>query len=445
MSHRIAGLIVALVLQLAVSNRADAQTDTTALVAAVFADVDRADSPGCALGVMHGGELVYANGYGMADLERGLPIGPRTAFYMASVSKQFTAASLALLAQRGRLSLSDDVRRYAPELPPYADRITLRHLIHHTSGLRDYLTLMSMAGLSLEEAHTPEEILRLVARQRDLNFQPGDRYLYSNTGYFLIPLIVERVTGASFRDFTQHELFTPLGMTGSHFHDDYRHPVPDRALSYVRDSVGGFRSSFLREFDQVGSGGLLSNVEDLVRWDENFYTGTVGGRPLVDLLHTPGILSSGDTLDYAFGLEIGGYKGLRTVSHGGSMMGFRTHLVRFPDRRLSIACLCNLGEIDPGARALRVADIYLADAFDRSLTQYAGRYRSDELQTVWDLTVQGGDFLVDGEPARSTGVDAFRTVDGFDMAFVRSSHGTIDGFVLNAGRARGIGFTRLGR
>ncbi len=437
-------LIVALVgaSPLAAQDRRAAQID------AVFADLNRGDAPGCAVGVVHEGVLRFANGYGMANLERREPITPSTVFYLASVSKQFVAASAALLAVQGRLSLDDDVRRYVPELPDYGARITIRHLLHHTSGLRDYLELMGMAGMSLDEAWTPDTILALVARQAGLNFPPGARYLYSNTGYFLIPIIVQRVTGHPLRAWTATHLFGPLGMEHSHFHDDWRHAVARRALAYRPADGGGYEVDFLPRFDQVGSGGLLSTVEDLARWDGHFDSGTVGGPALRQLQLTRGVLADGDTLDYALGLELGEYQGLRTVEHGGSMMGFRTYSLRFPDERLTVICLCNRADANPSARARQVADVYLQDRFATALAAYAGTYRSEELGVTWHAEVAGASLTVrrpgeEATPLRSAGRDRFRHPRGQEIRFLREG-GPVVGFELNGGRAQGIRFHRVG-
>lgn len=425
-----------------------AQADLGTRVDAVFAEFDRPDSPGCAVGVVRDGELVYARGYGMANLARREPITPGTVFYLASVSKQFTAASAALLALEGQLALDNDVRRHVPELPDYGRAITVRHLIHHTSGLRDYLELMGMAVMSLDEPRAPADILALVARQEDLNFPPGERYLYSNTGYFLIPRIVARVTGRGFRAWTDTHLFGPLGMARSHFHDDWRHDVPQRALAYAGADTGGFRLDYLPHFDQVGSGGVLSTVEDLARWVANYERPRLGGTRFIELMHTRGVLADGDTLDYAFGLRLGDYKGLRIVEHGGSMMGFRTHLLRFPDERLAVICLCNLADAEPGTRARRVADLHLAGRLAAALAPYAGRYTSRELGVSWTVRVRDADLLVEraGEdPVTLEPLEGgrFRVRRGVELRFERTD-GAVTGFILDGRRARGIRFTRVG-
>jgi len=426
-----------------------AQEPSPTAIDSIFAEWDSPVSPGCAVGVSRAGDLVFSDAWGSANLESGEPLTPGRVFYLASVSKQFTATAVALLALDGTLSLDDDVRTWIPELPDYGAPVTLRHLLTHTSGLRDYLTLMSLAGLSLEEAHTPDEILALIARQRALNFPPGERYLYSNTGYFLIPVVVERVTGRTIREFMEDRIFGPLGMAHTLFFDDHRETIPNRALSYGTGVDGIVERTFLDRFDQVGSGGVLSTVEDLARWDANFYTGAVGGEPLLDLLHTRGVLISGDTIDYALGLTLGEYHGLPTVEHGGSMMGFRTNLLRFPDQRLAVITLCNLGDIDPALLARRVADLYLARELRAYRQQFIGRYASDELPRVADVVLDGRALRVVPRDApaealdlRYAGPDQFETRGGTTVSFARDPDGRVTGFVLDAGRAMGIAFRR---
>jgi CubicO group peptidase (beta-lactamase class C family) len=450
MPHCAAATFMLLVCLIAPVWSATAQPAMATKVDAVFAEFDKPDSPGCVLGVIQGGQLAYTKGYGMADLERGVPLSPDGVFYMASVSKQFTAASIALLAQQGRISLDDDVRKYVPQLPDYGRLITIRHMIHHTSGLRDYLTLMSMADMPYGDEYEPEDIIELAARQEELNFDPGDEYLYSNTGYFLIPVIIERVTGQSIREYAEEHFFGPLGMRDTHFHDDHTHPVPNRVYSYGRSDDGGFELDFLEKFDQVGSGGLLTTVKDLPYWDRNFYDGQVGGRAFLDVLHTRGVLNEGDTLDYAFGLTISEYKGLPTVSHGGSMMGFRTQLMRFPEQRFTVACLCNLGSIIPAALSQQVADLYLMDQFQERLAEYAGEYYSRELDITRPIVVEDGNLIIEtaGDSTitlGSRGRDTYRIPDGPEMKFVRDDRGRVTGLIAGGGRARGIRFVRASR
>jgi CubicO group peptidase (beta-lactamase class C family) len=329
-------------------------------VDAIFAEWDSGTSPGCALGVYRDGRIIYARGYGMADLERRVPITPHTVFDLGSTAKQFAAASIALLAQDGRLSLDDDVRRHIPELPQYERPITIRHMLHHTSGLRDYIGLLTMGGHSIDGVTTPEHALDAIVRQKQLNFAPGDDHLYSNSGYFLLSVIVERVAGESLRDFAHRRIFEPLGMSRTHYLGSYNDVVPDRALAYSPLAGGGMRTDMSRWL-QLGDGAVFTTVEELLHWDNNFYDPKVGGTALLDALHQRGRLTSGDSINYALGLGHSRYRGLRTVSHGGAWGGYRAELVRFPEQRFSVATLCNLATISPTSLAQRVADVFLAD------------------------------------------------------------------------------------
>lgn len=444
--RRNGGFTLTVVLLALVTAAGAASAQANQAVDTLFARWDHPGSPGCALGVVRDGELVYGRGYGLADVEQGVPLTTRSIFYLASVSKQFTAATMALLALQGRIAIDDDIRRYFPELPDYGTPVTIRNMIHHTSGLRDYLTLMELADMSLEESYQPAQILALVTRQEALNFAPGTQYLYSNTGYFLMPLIVQRVTGRSIKEFAEANIFGPLGMEHTHFHDDYRHEVADRAYSY-RQTGGDFERSFLPKFDQVGSGGVLSTVEDLVKWDANFYDPRVGGPEFLELMHARGVLAAGDTLPYAFGLRLSEYKGQVTEDHGGSMMGFKTHLLRFPERHFSVICLCNLGSINPGQLAYRVADVYLVEEFAAHLRQFAGKYYSRELGVTWSLSIDGSDLRLDraGERQRTLeplGGDAFRSGTADEIHFLRDASGAVSGFRFDSGRVLGLEFER---
>ncbi|MGH7719171.1 MAG: serine hydrolase domain-containing protein [Gemmatimonadaceae bacterium] len=332
----------------------------TARVDSVFAGFDRRDSPGCALGIIRDGRTLYARGYGMADLERGVPITPRTVFDIGSTSKQFTAASLALLAADGRLSLDDDVRKYIPELPQYGTPITLLNLLQHTSGLRDYIGVMNLAGMRFEDVTTDEDALAAITRQKALNFRPGTEHDYSNSGYFLASVVVQRASGMSLARFARERIFVPLGMTSTLFRDDYASLVPHRAVAYAPADSGRFTID-MSDWEQTGDGAVHTTVEDLARWDQNFYTPTVGGPRLLERLLTPGRLSNGEPLEYALGLFIDQYRGLRRVHHGGAWAGYRADMHRFPDQRVSVVVLCNLGTSNPSRLADRVVDVILAD------------------------------------------------------------------------------------
>jgi CubicO group peptidase (beta-lactamase class C family) len=333
-----------------------------AAVDALFAPWDRSGSPGAAMAVIRDGQPVHSRGYGVANLEYGIPIEPSSVFHIASISKHFTTFAIGLLAQEGRLSLDDDIRRYLPEVPDFGTPITIRHLIHHTSGLRDQWELLAMAGWRLDDVITREHILKMVAHQRELNFEPGAEYLYSNTGYTLMAEIVARVSGTSFPRFADERIFQPLGMTSTHFHDDHQRVVRNRAYSYA-PAPGGWRAMPLN-YANVGATSLFTTVEDLAKWDRNFYTGEVGGAALLEAMHTRGVLNHGDTIPYAHALIHGEYRGLATVSHGGADAGYRTAFLRFPEQRLSVVVFSNLSTFNPMRLAQQVAELYLADRME---------------------------------------------------------------------------------
>ena len=332
----------------------------TSKVDEIFARFDKPDSPGCALAVIRDGQIIYKRGYGMSNLEYGVPISPRSIFHIASISKEFTALAIVMLAQQGKLSLDDDVRKYVSEVPDFGERITIRHLIHHTSGLRDQWSLLELAGWREDDVITEGDILDLISRQKALNFKPGDEHLYSNTGYTLLAVIVKRVSGQSLRDFAEANIFKPLGMTRTHFHDDHSMIVKERTSAYQPRTGGGLKIS-IPVFDTYGATSLFTTVEDMAKWDQNFVDKKVGGEASMEQMLAPGVLNNGKKLTYAFGLSLGEYKGLKTVGHGGSDAGYRADFLRFPDQRFSVVCLCNISSANPSMLTRRVADIYLAD------------------------------------------------------------------------------------
>jgi CubicO group peptidase (beta-lactamase class C family) len=341
------------------------QTPDPSKVDAVFAAYEKADSPGCALGVIREGRLIYARGYGMANLEHNIPNGSKLVYDIGSTSKQFAAACIQLLAAEGKLTLEDDVRKFIPELPQYPQPVRIRHLVHHTSGLRDYLTLFSLAGVSFDDLTTESDALKIIVRQKALNFAPGDDWLYSNSGYFLLSIVIQRASGKSFAEYAKAKIFDPLGMTQTLVLDNHKRIVPMRATGYAPGPRGGFRTE-MSKFEQTGDGAVQTSVEDLLLWDRNFYNPKVGGAEFLKRMHAVGAFNTGEKHDYASGLFIDTHKGLNRVSHGGSWAGYRSDLVRFPDQKLSVACLCNLGTADPTRMALQVADLYLADDIENS-------------------------------------------------------------------------------
>lgn len=462
------GLVLLLVAP--ISGLAQSADSVTAKVDAIFANFDKPDSPGCALGIIKEGKLIYSRGYGKANLEHGIANGSKLVYDIGSTSKQFTAASILLLAQAGKLSLEDDVRKFIPELPTYQKPVLIRHLIHHTSGLRDYLTLFSLAGVNFDDTTTEADALKIIQRQQALNFTPGDEWLYSNSGYFLLSIVIKRVSGKSFAEFAKENIFDPLGMKHTLVLEDHKRIVPMRATGYSPKSKGGFQTE-MSNFEQTGDGAVLTSVEDLLLWDQNFYEPKVGGKAFLDAMHVVGAFNDGKKHDYASGLFIEEYKGLRKVSHGGSWAGYRSELLRFPDQKFSVACLCNLGTVNPSGFAQQVANIYLADQFKATETkpstmrgtppklpdpitltaeqlgEYVGSFYSEELDTTYKLVVEEGKLLVidRNETKRSLvarSKELFTLIQGAQFEFTRDAVGKVTGFGVNAGRIRGVRFVR---
>ncbi|MGH7483331.1 MAG: serine hydrolase, partial [Longimicrobiales bacterium] len=441
-----------------------------AAVDSIFAAYDTRHTPGCAVGIYRSGRLAFGKGYGMADLEHDVPITTRSVFRTGSVGKQFTAAAIALLAQEGRLSLDDPVLAYLPELDDAGPGLTIRRLLHHTSGVRDYLTLMALAGTREEDWYSDDDALAIIARQPTTNFEPGAEHLYSNSGYFLLSQIVERVTGETLAEYADRRIFEPLGMRATHFHDDPTRIVHDRAIGYAPAEGGGFRIS-MTTLPMVGDGGVFTSIEELARWDANLYDGaTVGGEAFVAQMHRRGVLTSGDTIDYALGLVHGQHRGLRTVGHGGAFVGFRAATIRFPDERVSVYTLCNRADAAPYGLGLRVADVVLAErvgppvpddaaaangeeAATRDtlalapgeLAAYEGVYYADALGADYRIRLDGDTLRLelgnglDG-PLAPVAPDTFRR-RGLTLRFAREA-GRVTGFELDAGRVRAIRFER---
>lgn len=353
---------------LALPGIASGQNPSPARIDAIFARFDHPDSPGCILGVSRAGKVVYEKGYGMADLERDVPITPASIFHVASISKQFTAMSILLLEQQGKLSIDDDVRKYIPELPDYGKRITLRHLLQHTSGIRDQWTLLRIAGWRDDDLITEDDVMWAVTRQRALNFDPGAEYLYSNSGFTLLAVIVKRVSGHSLRDFADEQIFKPLGMTHTHFHDDHTMVVPHRTSAYEPRQGGGWSVS-IPVFDTYGATSLFTTAEDLLRWEQNFTTATVGSTALLARMQQEGILNDGTKTGYALGIAVGNHRGVREIGHSGADAGYRADVERYPDQQLAVTALCNASNSNPGALTRQVADLYLGAALAPEPTQ----------------------------------------------------------------------------
>lgn len=355
--------IVTLVLSFSLMTPIFSQLPEKLSVDSLFENWNSINVPGGSISIIKNGEIIYANGYGSADLEHDIPITPSTVFYIGSTSKQFVTFCILLLEEQGKINLDDKIQNYFPDFPEYDSPLTIRHFIHHTSGVRDYLTLMYLKGRSYLDHSEVSEVYDLVKNQSELNFSPGDQYLYSNSCYFMLALIAEKASGKSLREFAHENIFKPLGMNNSLFYDDISDMIRNRAFSYEK-TESGFKNLVSR-FDLVGSGGVYSTVLDLALWDQNFYQNKLGkgGQEIIDKMHQEGVLNSGKTAGYAFALINGTYRGLNTVNHGGSLAGYRSQLLRFPDQKFSVIVLANRSDADSSGKAYNIADIFLADQF----------------------------------------------------------------------------------
>lgn len=455
---------------------ATSATEQSRKVDELFTQWTSANSPGAAVLVVRDGRIVHAKGYGMANLEHGVPIRPDTVFDIASVSKQFAAMAIALLEADGTISLDDDVKKHVPELPDFGHRVTIRHLVHHTSGIRDWPGTLSIGGWNYEDVMSFSQILRMAFHQRELNFKPGDAYAYSNTGYNLLAEIVARTSGKSFRQFSEERIFKPLGMTRTHFHDDHDELVVNRAESY-RAPVDDRVRHAVSNLTALGSSSLFTTIEDLAKWIDNWHAATpaVGGAALIARLHQQGRLNSGEQIAYAFGQSVGEFRGRRVVSHSGSWAGYRSVLERFPDESFGVAILANTATMNPAALARQIAELYLADRLGPAparpatpaaspagaggstaspwrptaaeLQEYAGEYRSAELLTAYVLEVSGEQLVArhfrTGETSfRPLGRDRFQAPPFGEVRFVRGAGGRVTAFTANSDRVRGLRFDR---
>jgi len=377
-----------------------APPDAAQRVDEVFARWNSNTSAGCAVGVAVNGLTVLERGYGMSDLEHGIPNTPATIFEGGSLSKQFTAAAVVLLAIDGKLSLDDDARKYIPEVPDYGSTITLHQLMTHTSGLRDWGSVADISGWGREQrSHDHDWVIDIVSRQSALNFEPGHEYSYSNTGFNLLAVVVARVSGMSFADFSMERVFKPLGLRNTQWRDDYRRIVPGRSAAY--DALPGNAWRINRPIEFVhGNGGILTTVGDLAIWNVALTDGRLGGADFVRMMHTQGILNDGSTITYAGGLVLQDFMGVPSITHTGATAGYRAYVGRFPDQGLSVAMLCNASNAPSGNGGV-VARIFLGDAATApvapdpvpvaaaTLARYAGLYRDPVTGNTRTLTVAG--------------------------------------------------------
>ena len=422
------------------------------------------NTPGCAIGVSNAGKVVQ-KAYGMADLEHDIPNRPDTIFEAGSVSKQFTAAAVLLLAHEGKLSLDDPARKYVPELPDYGAPLTIRQMLQHTSGLRDWGEVAAIAGWPrTTRVHTHAHVLDILSRQKALNFPSGTQYSYSNSGYNLAAVIVSRVSGKSFAEFSRERIFQPLGMTRTSWRDDYTRVIKDRAIAYEA-SGSEFRMDM--PFENVhGNGGLLTTVGDLLKWNENFVKPKVGDDAFLKIQQEPGTFNDGKAHTYAMGLTVGTRNGVREISHSGSTAGYRAHLTRFPDKQLSVAVLCNVASGTATQYALSVADLYLGSATpattraggqrpeapaytldQKEFAAYVGRYYSDEAEVTFDVAVDGDTLVIKRRPAdvmrlRPSAKDEFRA-GGNTVKFVRSGDGAASELSYRGSRVFDLRFKRV--
>jgi CubicO group peptidase (beta-lactamase class C family) len=424
----------------------------------LFAAYDKPNSPGCSVGVVRDGKFLYRESYGKASLELGVPLTSRSVFYMASVSKQFTAASVVLAAEQGYLALDDDVRKYIPELPDYGHPITLRQMLHHTSGLRDFLSLVYLSGRDISDLASSGEVLKLIARQKGLNNVPGAEFIYSNSNYFLLGVVIQRATRKSLAKFAALNIFRPLGMAHTLFYDDNTLVVPGRVAAYDPGEDGKFKVDWSTTYDIVGGGGLMSTVDDLLLWDNNFYADKLGKAGLIKELETRGVLNDGKQINYAMGLWLGTYRGAPTVEHSGGTFGYRTELLRFPEQHFTVIALCNVANANVESLSRQVAALYLGGILQPEPSAvvnatlpdpapFAGTYLDPRTHVVYTFTVVDGKLTAWGSVLRRFGPNQFNDLVGNPITFeeksgVMSARLDLDGETyFNGGRVQDIQLT----
>lgn len=423
-------------------------------------------TPGCAVGVAVGGKPVLLKAYGMADLEHDVRNTPETIFEAGSVSKQFTALAVQLLAAEGKLSIDEPVRKYIPELPDYKVPLTIRHMLTHTSGLRDWGSVEGIAGWPrTTREYTHAHVLEIVSRQKSLNFEPGTKWSYSNTGFNLAAIIVSRVSGMPFAEFSQQRIFGPLGMTHTSWRDDHTRIVKGRAIAYS-EQRGEYHTEM--PFENVyGNGGLLTTVGDLLIWNENFVTPKVGSAKLLTEMGAVGHFNDGKPLAYGLGLFVEDYRGVHNIYHSGSTAGYRAHLNRFPAGHTSVAVLCNGANGDASRSANRVSDVFLGDRLKPAspstpaeppppaltpppsaaqLSALTGSYWSEEAETMLIAAVDQGALVLRRRPdtvikLTAIGTDKFRGSIGA-VTFIRNAGGAVEALSINQERVWDLRFLK---
>ena len=368
----------------------------------IFKQWDNPDSPGCAVAIIKEGEIIYQKNYGMADLEHDIPITPQTKWFLGSISKQFTAMCILLLAEQNKIALDDDIREYLPEFPDYGQTVTIRHLIHHTSGIRDYCGLVKAQGLTPPEMTnlSMEEVLDIVFKQKELNFTPGEEQSYSNSGYVMLAAIIEKVTGKSLKIFAEEQIFEPLGMKNTFYIDDNKYIIKNRARGYISDGKKGYFNTTVNH-RHCGPGGVYSTVEDLFLWVQNNYNNKLGnkGQDLIKTMLTPYTLNNGVKSNYAIGLNVAKYNGLNWVFHAATLPGYNGFYYIFPEYKFSMIMLSNNPKMIP---ALKIVDLFLEQYFileqpkitiDPNIYRnYIGKYYSD--YEIISISCQNHDLLI---------------------------------------------------
>lgn len=420
---------IALLLLLAPIVFADSSQVAPQRIDELFAAYNKPHSPGCSMGVIQDGNFTLRKSYGEASLEFGVPLTSQSVFYLASVSKQFTAAAVVLAAEQGFLSLDDNVRKYIPELPEYGNRITLRQMLHQTSGFRDFLALTYLSGRDISALSLPEDVLKLIVRQKGLNNVPGEEFVYSNSNYFLLGVVVKRATGKSLAEFAAANIFQPLGMKQTRFYDDHSIVIPNRVAAYDPGKEGSFLVDWSTLYDIVGGGGLMSNVDDLLLWDRNFYSNKLGKGTLAKELRTHGVLNNGHQINYGLGLWLGEYREVSTEEHSGGTFGYRTELLRFPEQRFSVVTLCNIANVDVEGVARKITDLYLekqlkpdysAGMSDETFPDpalFAGTYLDPRTHMIYRFTATAGQLVAWGAKLRRLGADKFSDLEGNPIVF----------------------------